>query len=577
MRLQTFTVTNYRSITKAEKLDLTDFTVLVGPNNEGKSNILRAMVLGMRVLDRAAGGIPLTGRGARSSFRRVLSNDYHWERDYPLQLQPSRPEGRTSLRYDFLLTDDEVEQFRDDVGSRITNELPVQIQLGNEHNQIQIPKKGPGKKTLSQKRDAIAQFVGQRIDVAYIPAVRQSDQSEDAVRRILEGEVRRLESSREYQDALAEVARIQQPTFDRVSEAIADTLREFIPDVTAVRVSANDAERYRALRQSLNIVVDDGYATDLAMKGDGVQSLAAVALMRHLTSAVGGHREVVLAIEEPESHLHPSAIHQLRQVLLEIAERQQVVVTTHSPVFVNRVAPNENIVVQDNRARAAGGVAEVREVLGVHVADNLRSASRVLLVEGESDRRILSALLSERVEGFRELIQEGALVIECIGGSGKLPYRLNRLESDVCDVFVVMDADEAGRQAIEKATSEGIIQRPSTFLIANPGQSQSELEDLIDPELYSDAIEGESGIIISGSRFTQQRSKWSQRMERVAGESGQIWDRNTENECKRIVADKVTDEPARALHGGAEQVVGNLARRIADWLRLPAPEGDVES
>lgn len=572
MRLQTFTVTNYRSITKAEKLDLTDFTVLVGPNNEGKSNILRAMVLGMRVLDRAASGIPLTGRGARSSFRRVLSDGYHWERDYPLQLQEGRPEGRTSLRYDFLLTDDEVETFRQTIGSRINNELPVQIQLGNEQSLIQIPKKGPGKKSLSQKRDAIAQFVGQRIDVAYIPAVRQSERSEDAVRRILDGELRRLERNREYQKALEEVARIQQPTFDRVSDAIAETLREFIPDVTTVQVTANDDERYRALRQSLSIVVDDGYATDLAMKGDGVQSLAAVALMRHLTSSVGGDREVVLAIEEPESHLHPSAIHQLRRVLLEIADRQQVVITTHSPVFVNRTAPSENIVVQDNKARAASGVEEIREILGVHVADNLQSANRVILVEGESDRRIVTALLRARLTAFDSVMAEGGLVVECIGGSGKLPYRLRRLESDVCDVFVVMDGDDPGRQEIEKATSRGLINRTSTFLLSSPGQAQSELEDLIDPALYMDAIEREAGIILRGSRFTQQRSKWSQRMARQAGESGQLWDRSAENTCKTIVADCVVASPTSAIHGGAEPIVDNLTRRLGSWLGLELPE-----
>lgn len=47
MRLELFTVKNFRSINKAEKLPLGEFTVLLGPNNEGKSNILQAMVMGM--------------------------------------------------------------------------------------------------------------------------------------------------------------------------------------------------------------------------------------------------------------------------------------------------------------------------------------------------------------------------------------------------------------------------------------------------------------------------------------------------------------------------------------------------
>lgn len=40
MRLVSFSVRRFRSITEAYKLPLGDYSVLVGPNNEGKSNIL---------------------------------------------------------------------------------------------------------------------------------------------------------------------------------------------------------------------------------------------------------------------------------------------------------------------------------------------------------------------------------------------------------------------------------------------------------------------------------------------------------------------------------------------------------
>jgi len=42
MRLIRFSVLNYRSITTAHKIEMSNLTVLVGKNNEGKSNILRA-------------------------------------------------------------------------------------------------------------------------------------------------------------------------------------------------------------------------------------------------------------------------------------------------------------------------------------------------------------------------------------------------------------------------------------------------------------------------------------------------------------------------------------------------------
>ena len=50
MLLKEFSVTNYRSITKAHKISLGDLTVLVGKNNEGKSNLLRALDTSMSII-----------------------------------------------------------------------------------------------------------------------------------------------------------------------------------------------------------------------------------------------------------------------------------------------------------------------------------------------------------------------------------------------------------------------------------------------------------------------------------------------------------------------------------------------
>lgn len=47
MKLVEFSVTNYRSITKAHKIELQNLTVLVGKNNEGKSNLLTALNVAM--------------------------------------------------------------------------------------------------------------------------------------------------------------------------------------------------------------------------------------------------------------------------------------------------------------------------------------------------------------------------------------------------------------------------------------------------------------------------------------------------------------------------------------------------
>lgn len=50
MKLISFSITNYRSITTAHKIEMSNLTILVGKNNEGKSNILNALNTAMMTL-----------------------------------------------------------------------------------------------------------------------------------------------------------------------------------------------------------------------------------------------------------------------------------------------------------------------------------------------------------------------------------------------------------------------------------------------------------------------------------------------------------------------------------------------
>ena len=113
-------------------------------------------------------------------------------------------------------------------------------------------------------------------------------------------------------------------------------MMDFLPAIKDVVVQITDEGRSKALTRSAEVIVDDGTATDLRYKGDGVQSLAALALMRHAAETNSSGKHLIIAVEEPESHLHPKAMHSLKSVLRELADKHQVVITTHSPLFVNR-------------------------------------------------------------------------------------------------------------------------------------------------------------------------------------------------------------------------------------------------
>ena len=156
MRLTSISIENYRSITKAYKIPLGDLTVLVGPNNEGKSNILLALVTAMDVLTGET--IRSTIGAGHSSVKFVLgaSRSYDWSRDFPIPLQAKYPKGETVIVLEFGLSENELAVFQHEITTSLSGTLPIRIALGPQRTvSVSVHKKGPGAKALSKKAAAI--------------------------------------------------------------------------------------------------------------------------------------------------------------------------------------------------------------------------------------------------------------------------------------------------------------------------------------------------------------------------------------------------------------------------------------
>src|SRR3972149_1517176 len=98
MKLVSLSVQNYRSIIKSSKLPIKNSTILIGPNNEGKSNILKALVTVLTFVSRSP---RISFRRTGKTVKRVIiqshgfrrAGDYDWDRDFPISLQSKHPEG----------------------------------------------------------------------------------------------------------------------------------------------------------------------------------------------------------------------------------------------------------------------------------------------------------------------------------------------------------------------------------------------------------------------------------------------------------------------------------------------------
>jgi putative ATP-dependent endonuclease of OLD family len=569
MRLVSFSVQNYRSIRKANKIKVGRSTVLVGPNNEGKSNILRALVTAMEVLTTSIG---IYGPGAvRTQFRALgLRRAYQWEEDYPISLQDSEPNGVSKLSLEFSLDPEEIEDFRREVKSNLNGLLPISLELGRERTKFSVHKKGRWAKALSLKANEIAKFIAKRIEFEYIQAVRTAESAERVVNSLIQKQLRAVEKLPQYQAALQTISQLQKPVLEALSRDVYGTIVTFLPAIKSVTFEIAEQQRSLALRSSARTIIDDGTPTDLQHKGDGVQSLAAIALMRHASALGGPGKSYVIAIEEPESHLHPRAMHVLRGVIDELAESYQVVITTHSALFVDRMSIRSNVIVDQHKAVPAKSIEEIRTVLGVRASDNLRNAELVLVVEGAEDKVALAAILRSISPDLGDAINSGKLAFETLAGGTNLAYVLTLLQDVLLTSYhCFLDNDPTGRDSFAKAQAEGLVNAGDVNFAAVPGMGESEIEDLFDSAIYKDRILADYAVdLINNAKFRTNKKKWSDRVASVFKASGKPWGDALEMEIKAKVAEIAAANPDVAVYPIKKQVLDSLVTALLQKLKL---------
>jgi predicted ATP-dependent endonuclease of OLD family len=303
MKLVKFSVTNFRSITQAYNIPFSDITVLIGKNNEGKSNLLKALNVSMNILDH---------HSQQKSIRygmmgyREKENVYKWERDFPISLQNSN-KSTTIFRLEFELEGNELNEFKDQIKSNLNGSLPIEIKIGKDLIPIvRVVKRGKGSKTLNQKSKKIAEYIGKKIQFNYIPAIRTDKESLEVIDKMLHKELAVIEDNEKFIEALDTIKALQKPIIEKLSNDIKNSLIEFLPNIKDVVIESYEDRRRFGIRNQFEVFIDDGSKTHIAFKGDGVKSLSALGLLKNMSKSDGVYS--LIAIEEPESHLHPGAI-----------------------------------------------------------------------------------------------------------------------------------------------------------------------------------------------------------------------------------------------------------------------------
>ena len=167
----------------------------------------------------------------------------------------------------------------------------------------------------------------------------------------------------EYEQLLASVAQLRRNIAAEATTAVYDIqkdMEKMISEVFPNYTVKFDARPDEDVEKALNLKPDpilkmgptDGFHTTLERQGSGTCRILIWAALRILSERSPGkgiaasERPHLLLMDEPEICLHPDAIREACRVLYDLptTKNWQVMVTTHSPVFIDLSRDNTSIV-----------------------------------------------------------------------------------------------------------------------------------------------------------------------------------------------------------------------------------------
>ncbi|WOP18837.1 ATP-dependent nuclease [Raineyella sp. LH-20] len=437
MRIRLFRTIGHTDI----ELPLDRYLTIVGPNNSGKTNLLRAIQM----------------------FFTGHENELHYSR--PRDFTFSGGTGKTSLLATFRVADDSVEdahiiaqlnRLYDLYGLSHPQETfslslvfsPSDVPTYQFLPNTKKPEENSVQTQISRTQKQLVTDLLSRFSCHYVP-------SEKSVRQLYDEVLNPF-----LKKAAAEALRPQMghlvAALESVSERINNELAHAGLRGLHAAFSVPDGS-LEALLDRFDFRMSDPVDTALTFKGQGIQSTAFFAALRWVSEEeqAKGLKSIWL-LEEPEAYLHPELMPTVHGLLERVAEISTVAVSTHSLSFV----PADPKTVLGTRLKDgfteavryptyAEATQAIRSSLGVRFSDFYNLGRFNLALEGKSDREMISWYLTSVDKDVLPLsrLREAHLLdfggVKQLSGWLRATYQYVRMERALVSVF---DGDLAGEK-----------------------------------------------------------------------------------------------------------------------------------
>lgn len=571
MNIKKVSIRRYRAFDKRADIPLKGMTVLTGPNNLGKSTVLSALDLFFSVFQ------------SRASFRVSRALRYKYENDYPKNW-----EGRQGRRWPtqviawIVLNENDIAEISQDLPSTINQEIEVTVEFKWDSRYGTFrPTTTISGTNSDEESTAFITWLRENVRYVYIPAARNvQDLRRGVFGELISSALVRVRRSRQRLEALERLYEDIKNEITDVETELIEELQQYLPDIRGLNFEVGELELDRLVSVG-DIEIDDGAKTPLSLKGDGFKSLFTISLLQYIARQRFGSN-LIFAIEEPEAHLHSTAIYEIKDTLRSLAESFQVIVTTHSPILIQRDDIPSNVIIRKNydnnqtsSASSAKSISEIRKSLGIRPHENMTTAEVVIVVEGVSEERVFPELLALVDPELGSNIANGRCKVLSAGGVTNIPAVIRALARDATSCTVFVDSDVPGIKAADRIRNSGLMLPTDVFRVPNrDGCPETEFEDLFDVSIYMNTLNAETGLGITIEDYAeaQQRTggqgrrfkKWSDVMEAIANNRGVEWG-TISDLAKTAVATAIIQHAKSGQLDRPEWLVG-LANRVIDYL-----------
>lgn len=425
MRLQNITIKNFKAIKEAS-LDLGHFNVLVGTNGSGKSSVLQAMHWMFQ--SGRSHSIKANAEGKASTLS---------EKNATFMPSPDYRNAGNGQEYG---NKKDSPQLDVSITALTSDEEPAKAEMWikaarNEGLSVHIPSGNP---IVTAMRDPSREFS------AYIPGLAGIPLSEARHSKLI---VRRLAAAGDANTVLRNILLLLKDTnvdkhdgLTEVQNLVSRVMGKISLDI--IFNEDNHAEIQAKFQTEEMEKLEPQRFKPLEIAGIGF--LQVIQIFAYLVY----FRPVVLLVDEPDSHLHPTAQEKLVKVLADTARRfdTQVLVTTHSPSVVRTLPPETKVIWMKEGEVQRDGDTRGRQLMGWGLLDR-----RALLLTEDKDASMLQSLLAQWPDLDRQI------AVWPFHGSDKLPEPevltgLTKLTGDSLKVILHRDRDFLMPDEIERIT-----------------------------------------------------------------------------------------------------------------------------